>query len=52
MVHMRVNEQITWWNQCVQHVILVDEVWDIVCYGLGNTIGIKTIGAAEIKKSK
>ena len=29
MAQMGVNEQITWRNQCVQHVIRVEEVWEI-----------------------
>ena len=27
MAQMGVNEQITWLNQCVKHVIWVEEVW-------------------------
>ena len=26
MEQMIINEQITWWKQCVQHVIWVEEV--------------------------
>ena len=29
MAQMGVNEQITWWDQCVQNVIQMEEVWDI-----------------------
>ena len=29
VVQMGVNKQITWLNQCVQHMIRVEEVWDI-----------------------
>ena len=29
MAQMGVNEQITWLNQCVQHVIWVEEVCEI-----------------------
>ena len=40
---VRVNKQITWWNKCVQHVIWVEEVWEIGCYeGLWNTLVINT----------
>ena len=34
MVQMGVNVQITWWNQCVKHVIRVEEDWEI---GVDNT---------------
>ena len=27
MAQMSVDEQITWWNQCVQYVINVDNIW-------------------------
>ena len=29
MAQMRVNDKITWLNQCVQNVIQVKEVWQI-----------------------
>ena len=29
MAHMSVNDQMTWKNKCVQHVIWVEEVWEI-----------------------
>ena len=29
MAQMGVNDKINWQNQCVQHVIQVEEVWDI-----------------------
>ena len=31
MAQMSINEQITWLNKCVQHVIRVEEVWYIWC---------------------
>ena len=52
MAQMSVNELITWRNNCVQHVIWVEEVWDIGCQGLGNTLGLKTLDAVVTKKSK
>ena len=52
MAHMSVNQLINWLNKCIQHVIQVDEVWQIRCYGLGNTLVLKTMDTVAIKESK
>ena len=31
-----------WLNQSVRHVIRVEEVWEIGCQGIVNTLGFKT----------
>ena len=36
MDQMSVNDQITWYNKCVQYMIWVEEVWDIGNQGLGD----------------
>ena len=48
---VRVNKITTWLHQCVQHIIWVEEVWDIGCQVIVNTIGIKTLDAVGIKES-
>ena len=49
MVQMSVNKQTTWLNQCVQHVIQVEEVWQIREQDLGKTKVLKTNDAVAIK---
>ena len=41
-----------WLNQCVQHMIRVEEVYDIGIWGLVNNLGLKTLDAVTIKESK
>ena len=52
MAHMRVNEQISWLNNCVHHVIWVEEVWEIERQGIGKNLRLNTQDAAAIKESK
>ena len=48
MAHMIVIDKINWRNQCVQHVIQFEKVWETGCQGLGNTEGLKNQDAIEI----
>ena len=45
-------EQITQLNQCVQHVIWVEEVWEIGGRVMVNTLVLKTQDEVTIKESK
>ena len=49
MAQISVNEQITWLNQCIQHAIRVEEVWDGGGQGLVKTLVLKTQDAVSIK---
>ena len=45
------NTDVTWLNNCVQHVIWVEEVWEIRCEDIGETLGLKTLGIIVIDES-
>ena len=42
----------SWQNQSAQHVIWIEEVWEIGCQGMGNTLGLNTWRVVAIKQSK
>ena len=52
MAQISVNEQITWCDQCVHHVIRVGGLWYIGCQGLGKTLGLIDLDAVAIKYSR
>ena len=49
IAEISLNKKTTWLNQCLRHLILVEEFWDIGFQVIGKTLGLNTQDAVAIK---